>query len=553
MSTPSSSEPTPAEHKGTPYVAPVPSTLRDVPPPSRNPALISFSGAPSLSTLRSLSHSALRCRVASFSRFLIQTHSVPAGAVVAIVIPNSPQFVVAFLGTTAAGLVAAPLNAAYTAEEFQFFLSDAGVNAVVVSSDLAADAPLRTAAENLSLPILPFPDVLVGPAIAEEDAVSTNDDLCRYPPDEKFVPQPESIALFLHTSGTTSRPKGVPLTHANLVVSLTNIANTYELTPDDRCLLVMPLFHVHGLMAATLTTLATGGTVIFPPGGKFSASAFWPSLVAGGATWYTAVPTIQQILLARAEKDFPKETPPKLRFIRSCSASLAAPVLLKVEEAFGAPVLEAYAMTEAAHQMTSNPLPKHGVHKPGSVGLPQNVEVAILNEKCEAMSAGQIGEVCIKGENVTKGYQNNAEANKAAFAGGWFHTGDQGTLDEDGYLLLTGRIKELVNRGGEKISPLEVDAALLSHAGVKEAVAFAVPDDKYGEEVNAAVIWREDSKGTIEELKISMGKRIAAFKMPKRIFFVDDLPRTATGKIQRRIVANHFLELLEKGEVAGAV
>lgn len=553
MSAPSISGPASADDTGAPYAPPVLSTLRDFPPSSPNPALISFSGAPSPSTLQYLSHSALRCRIASFSRFLIDTHSVPASAVVAIVIPNSPQFVVAFLGATAAGLVAAPLNAAYTAQEFEFFLSDAAVSTVVVRSDLAEDAPLRAAAEKLSLPVLPFPDVLVGPATAEEDAVAVDDDLCRYPLDENFVPKPESVGLFLHTSGTTSRPKGVPLTHSNLVVSLTNIANTYELTPDDRCLLVMPLFHVHGLMAATLTTLATGGAVIFPPGGKFSASAFWPSLVAGGATWYTAVPTIQQILLARAEKDYPKENPPQLRFIRSCSASLAAPVLLKMEEAFGASVLEAYAMTEAAHQMTSNPLPKHGVRKPGCVGLPQNVEVAILDEKNEAVAEGQIGEVCIRGENVTKGYQNNPEANEAAFAGGWFHTGDQGGLDKDGYLMLTGRIKELVNRGGEKISPLEVDAALLSHAGVKEAVAFAVPDEKYGEEVNAAVIWRENEGGTMEELRISMGKRIAAFKMPKRIFFVDNLPRTATGKIQRRIVAKHFLELLKKGEVAGAV
>lgn len=502
--------------------------------------------------MQSLSRSALRCRIASFARFLITTHSVASGSVIAIVIPNSPHFVVAFLGTAAAGLVAAPLNAAYTADEFEFFLSDAGVAAVVVASDLPEETPLRAAAAKLSLPVISFPDELVGPATAAEDKAVGEDDLCTYPTDDSFVPKPDSVGLFLHTSGTTSRPKGVPLSQENLVTSITNIATTYELTAEDRCLLVMPLFHVHGLMAATLTTLATGGAVIFPPGGKFSASAFWPSLISGAATWYTAVPTIQQILLARAEKDYPKENPPKLRFIRSCSASLAPTVLLGVEERFGASVLEAYAMTEAAHQMTSNPLPKHGDRKPGSVGLPQNVEVAILDDKNEKVADGMVGEVCIRGKNVTKGYQNNPTANEAAFAGGWFHTGDQGALDADGYLMLTGRIKELVNRGGEKISPLEVDAALLSHPGVKEAVAFAVPDEKYGEEVNAAVIWKEDQKGTLEELKAVIGKKLAEFKMPKRIFFVDNLPRTATGKIQRRIVAKHFLDLVEKGE-AGEV
>lgn len=541
-----------AVETATSYKPPTLSTLRDVPPESSKPALISFSDAPSSSSIKLLSHKALRCRIAAFARLLITTHAVSPGAVIAIVIPNSPQFVVAFLGTTAAALVAAPLNAAYTADEFEFYLSDAGVGAVVVPSHLPEDAPLRASAAKLSIPVIAFPDELVGPATAEEDAASGDDELCNYPTDEKFVPHPDSVALFLHTSGTTSRPKGVPLSQENLITSISNIAKTYELTPEDRCLLVMPLFHVHGLMAATLTTLATGGAVIFPPGGKFSASAFWPSLVSGGATWYTAVPTIQQILIARAEKDYPKENPPPLRFIRSCSASLAPSVLVAVERAFGAPVLEAYAMTEAAHQMTSNPLPKHGVHKPGSVGLPQNVEVAILDGNNEKVVDGTVGEVCIRGKNVTKGYQNNPTANEVAFAGGWFHTGDQGMLDADGYLSLTGRIKELVNRGGEKISPLEVDAALLSHPGVKEAVAFAVPDDKYGEEVNAAVIWREDQKATVSELNAVAGQKLASFKMPKRIFVVDDLPRTATGKIQRRIVAKHFLDLLEKGE-AGEV
>lgn len=281
---------------------------------------------------------------------------------------------------------------------------------------------------------------------------------------------------------------------------------------------------------------------MFPPGGKFSASAFWPAMVHGGATWYTAVPTIHQILLARADKDYPSD-PPKLRFIRSCSASLAPAVLERLEQRFGASVLEAYAMTEAAHQMTSNPLPKYGERKAGSVGTAQGgVRVAVLNEENKEVGAGVVGEVCIRGENVTFGYQNNPPANKLAFAGGWFHTGDQGMLDTDGYLTLTGRLKELVNRGGEKISPLEVDAALLAHEAVKEAVSFAVPDEKYGEEVNAAVIFKEGMTLGVEELEKFVLGRLATFKVPKKFFVCDDLPRTATGKIQRRFVAKHFLD-----------
>lgn len=298
-------------------------------------------------------------------------------------------------------------------------------------------------------------------------------------------------------------------------------------------------------MAAMLTTLATGGTVIFPPGGKFSASVFWPALIEGGATWYTAVPTIHQILLARADQDYPSD-PPKLRFIRSCSASLAPAVLQRLEQRFCTPVLEAYAMTEAAHQMTSSPLPKHGERKAGSVGTAQGVvKVAILDQENREVAVGIVGEVCIRGENVTSGYQNNPPANEISFAGGWFHTGDQGMLDADGYLTLTGRIKELVNRGGEKISPLEVDATLLAHEAVKEAVSFAVPDEKYGEEVNAAVIFKEGASIGVDVLDRFVLARLAPFKVPKRYFVCDDLPRTATGKVQRRFVAKHFLDQLK--------
>jgi len=207
-----------------------------------------------------------------------------------------------------------------------------------------------------------------------------------------------------------------------------NIMATYELCEADKTYLVMPLFHVHGLMSALLSTLAAGGVVVLPTGGKFSAQVFWTDIKAHAITWYTAVPTIHQILLARAEENKEHEGVP-LRFIRSCSASLAAPVLERLESTFKAPVLEAYAMTEAAHQMTSNPLPKYGPHKAGTVGKGTNVEIAILNDKGDILPVGEVGEVCIKGKNVTPGYHNNPKANEEAFLYGWFHTGDQGKLD----------------------------------------------------------------------------------------------------------------------------
>ena len=283
------------------------------------------------------------------------------------------------------------------------------------------------------------------------------------------APNPDDVALFAYTSGTTGRPKCVPLTHANVLWSSRNIAAHYGLTSADRSLVVLPLFHGHGLIGATLSTLASGGTVIVPP--RFSASEFWKLFREHRATWYSAVPTIHQVLLARADSDGAPHR--GLRFIRSCSAALAPTILTNLENRFGAPVLEAYGMTEAAHQVASNPLPPLP-HKPGTVG--PGAGISIIDENGRHLAANTPGEVVVRGPNVMRGYRNNPEANAAAFIDGWFRTGDIGVIDNDGYLALIGRIKELINRGGEKISPEEVEAVLLEHPAVAEAAVFGVPD-----------------------------------------------------------------------------
>lgn len=303
--------------------------------------------------------------------------------------------------------------------------------------------------------------------------------------------------------------------------------------------------HVHGLMAGLLAPLMAGSSVILPSEGRFAAGSFWRDCCTYKATFFTAVPTMHQILLSRAAQDYPASNPPPLRFIRSCSASLAAATLEKLEATFKVPVLEAYAMSEASHQMTSNPLPKNGPRKPGSVGRAQgSVEVTILDEHNKPVPVGKVGEVCIRGPNVTGGYWNNPKANAEAYAGGYFHTGDQGWLDHEGYLTLTGRIKELINRGGEKISPLEVDSCLLSHPAVVEACCFAVPDEKYGEVVAAVVVLRPEvaSEGSKLEdaIKKHCAKSLADFKVPTRIFVTDQIPKGPTGKIQRRTMASFF-------------
>jgi oxalate---CoA ligase len=275
---------------------------------------------------------------------------------------------------------------------------------------------------------------------------------------------------------------------------------------------MMPLFHVHGLLAAFLAPLYSGGSVIVPP--KFSASEFWSDFVTYGANWYTAVPTIHQILL---KSPMPKPVP-EIRFIRSCSSPLSPKTFQDLEKAFNAPVLEAYAMTEAAHQMTSNPLPP-GKRKPGSVGIGQGVEVKILDEEGNEVPQSKEAEICIRGENVTKGYLNNPSANKSSFTkGGFFRTGDQGKKDSDGYIIITGRIKELINKGGEKISPIELDNALANHPNIAEAVTFAIPDDgHYGEDIGAAVVLKGTFNVSAEDLRSWMAERVATFKVPKKV------------------------------------
>uniref|UniRef100_A0A1D1ZJZ9 4-coumarate--CoA ligase n=1 Tax=Anthurium amnicola TaxID=1678845 RepID=A0A1D1ZJZ9_9ARAE len=474
----------------------------------------------------------------------LASSGVRPGDVVALTFPNTVELVVVFLAVIRSRAVAAPLNPAYTQEEFEFYLSDSEAKLLVTNPE--GNPAAEAAAAKLAVP-----HAAAKLADPSGPVDITPFELLHRCPDES-VPaagnEPSDVALFLHTSGTTSRPKGVPLTQLNLAASVQNIRSVYGLTESDATVVVLPLFHVHGLVAGLLASLGAGASVCLPASGRFSASAFWPDMRACGATWYTAVPTIHQIVLDRHAAR-PEPSYPRLRFIRSCSASLAPAILERLEAAFGAPVLEAYAMTEAAHLMASNPLPEAGTHKAGSVGRPVGQEMAVLDPNGVPQPPHASGEVCIRGPNVTKGYKNNPEANKAAFQFGWFHTGDVGFMDADGYLHLVGRIKELINRGGEKISPIEVDAVLLSHPDVAQAVAFGVPDDKYGEEINCAVIPKEGAE-VDEAAVLGFCKRnLAAFKVPKKAFITDSLPKTATGKIQRRVVAEHFLAQVSAAKV----
>ncbi|MGE0450305.1 MAG: acyl--CoA ligase [Vicinamibacterales bacterium] len=448
---------------------------------------------------------------------------VSRGDRVGIALPNGLPAIVAFLAASLAG-TAAPLNPGYKEDEFTFYLEDTDARVLLLPPDGTDDA--RRAAGD-RVPVLPV----------AMDGTGT----VRVPGSHRgrsiIPPSVDDVALILHTSGSTGRPKRVPLSHTNLSISANNIARWYTLTGDDVSLCVMPLFHVHGLVASTLATFATGGTLVVP--GKFSPLSFWRIAQDHGITWYSAVPTLHQLLLARAEPGSGR--PPgseKLRFIRSCSAALPPQVMLDLEAAFGAPVLEAYGMTEAAHQMASNPLPP-AARIPGSVGPGTDVRLSIMDEAGRLLPVGERGEVVIQGPNVIRGYENNPEANATSFVDGWFRTGDQGFLDRDGYLTLVGRLKEMINRGGEKISPREIDEVLLAHPAVAEAVCFGVPHPTWGEEVAAAVVLR--APATSAELVSFCRDRLASYKLPKQIHITDAIPRTATGKIQRRRVADAYI------------
>jgi acyl-CoA synthetase (AMP-forming)/AMP-acid ligase II len=488
------------------------------------PSLLNAAPASSIAVIipengATITYESLRRQVMGMAESLAGM-GIGRGDRVANVLPNGLPTIVAFLAGAVAG-TAAPLNPAYRYDEFCFYLEDTSAKVLLAPPEGAEDA--RRAAKDLNIPVYAVD-------MDEKGNVSIVDGPRGVPVQ---MPTGEDVALVLHTSGSTGRPKRVPLKQKNIAVSCGNVAGTYQLTPNDVSLCVMPLFHIHGLVASTLSTFLTGGTVVVP--NKFNPMSFWRTVREHGVTWYSCVPTIHQLSVARLHEK--PEGLEKLRFVRSCSSALSPALMEKLEKTLEVPVLEAYGMTEASHQMCSNPLPPRG-RKAASVGPGTGVKVAIMDEEGNLLPSGQLGEVVIQGPNVIEGYENNPEANAKSFTNGWFRTGDQGTIDEDGYLHLTARIKELINRGGEKIAPLEIDEVMLCHPCVAEAVAFGMPHPTWGEEVAIAVVLKEPQSEAvlIEHCK----QRLADFKVPKKVHIVDKIPRTATGKIQRRALASAF-------------
>ncbi|MBV1707602.1 MAG: acyl--CoA ligase [Hyphomicrobiales bacterium] len=466
-----------------------------------------------------LTYGGLRDLVAR-TRASLNAHGIGRNDRVAIVLPNGPEMATAFIAVASAA-TAAPLNPSYRSDEFKFYLEDLHARALVVEA--GSSSPAVEVARELGIMVLTLqPEAAQGAGAFT--LAGEGQGPCTAGPAEA-----DDIALILHTSGTTSRPKIVPLSQRNISVSAGNIAATLAFGAHDCGLNIMPLFHIHGLMAGVLAPLSAGGKVFCTPG--FNALRFFAWMSEAKPTWYTAVPTMHQAILARAagHRDIIAQHP--LRFMRSSSSSMPPQVIAEMEATFGAPLIEAYGMTEAAHQMVSNPL--QGKRIPGSVGLAAGPEVALMNDEGVLLGPGETGEIVIRGANVTAGYEANPQANASAFTKGWFRTGDQGTIDAEGYISLTGRLKEIINRGGEKISPREVDEVLMDHPSVRQAVVFGVKHDKLGEDVAAVIVLREGTSATETDIRQFVSARLAPYKVPRKVLFMEQIPLGATGKLQR--------------------
>jgi acyl-CoA synthetase (AMP-forming)/AMP-acid ligase II/thioesterase domain-containing protein/aryl carrier-like protein len=445
------------------------------------------------------------------------------GSRLATVLPDTPDTVAPFLGALSAGVAWCPLSPALRRDEVERYVAALRADAILAPPDPGGAA--RQVAESRGIPFLTFEPDGQGdePAIRPASAGVARSG-------EGRLPDPGDLAMVFHTSGTTSRPKLVPLTHGNVVPAILGVVEALRLTSGDRCLNVMPLSHLHGLGIGILASLAGGGRTVCAAG--FDGARFFDWLREFQVTWYSAASPVHKAVLDALARDPGAARGHSLRFVRSGSSRLAPSVMEGLEKALGVPVIDSYGMSEAVAQLATNLLPP-GRRKVGSVGVAAGSEIAVIDAAGTRLPTGQTGEVVIRGPSVTAGYENDDEANRGAFIDGWLRTGDRGYLDEDGFLFLRGRLKEVINCGGETVSPFEVDEVLMRHPAVKDAAAFPLPDRRLGEAVGAAAVLHGGAAATEPEIIRFASERLAHYKVPRAVFFVDALPRGATGKVRR--------------------
>ncbi|MFF2847340.1 FadD7 family fatty acid--CoA ligase [Streptomyces sp. NPDC058001] len=454
------------------------------------------------------------------------------GDPVGLVDANTVEFVAALLGAARAGLVTTPLDPSLPGPETATRLAALGARALLTGPGAPAASP------EAAVPTWP---VRVGflPAGTVTVTVDTGERAAPRGGGAAGELTPQD-ALVLFTAGTTDRAKMVPLTHANVAAGVTAVCATYELGTADGTVAAMPFFHGHGLLATLLASFAGGGRVVLPSRGRFSAHTFWDDMEIAHATWFTAVPTIHQILLARSAQEYPGRQAQPLRFVRSCSAALPTATAQSLEDLLGAPLLSAYGMTESTHQAAGEPLPRNGTRKPESVGPATGVDLRIADVDGHACPPGAEGEVWVSGPAVARGYLGDPTETAHSYVDGWFRTGDLGLLDTDGCLFLTGRIKNLINRGGEKISPEHVEEVIADCPGVAEAAVFPVPDATYGQRVGAVVVVREGEATESARILRHCRTRLAPYEVPERLQVVTALPHTAKGGLDRRELITRY-------------
>lgn len=458
----------------------------------------------------SYSHDELE-RVIEKFRVNLREQGVKKGSAVALMLPNGIELIASFLALNMLECAAVILNPALSRDEFSFALEDSGASFLITTGDQSLDVRVNQ----------------VGGAESHSNA-------------------PTGASLVMYTSGTTARPKGVALSNTHLIASMESFIRSFQLSADDVALMVMPLFHIHGLVGVTLSTLLSAGTVVVCP--RFSAGSFWPLAVRYGATWYSASPTIHRILYRQSMSETEKTEKTangkgraghRLRFIRSSGAPMGKEEIEAIESRFETVLLSAYGMTESANQISANPLPPEK-RKSETVGVPRGVSVRVIAPDGRDLAPGETGEIIISGPSVIKQYHRRPEADRTGFIEGWLRTGDQGRIDQDGFISVTGRLKDLIIRGGENIAPQEVELALLRHPDVLEAACFGQSDSKYGEEVYAAVVVGGDAHS--EDLLRHCRELLSPFKVPKKIYLTPSLPKNATSKIERRRLSELFKE-----------
>jgi len=461
---------------------------------------------------------------------------VKKGDNVCVLIPNRPEFIYSFFGVMRAGAVAVPINTLLKGEEITYIVNNCEAEAIIVAHDYL---DLFRSISN------DCPKVKHVISTTDDDDVISFDTLLTTPIDESLLPSitEEDDASIIYTSGTTGRPKGVILTHGNYIADTRMMNEAVKMNPDDRFVCILPLFHVNAQVVTTLAPMYAGASMVLME--KFSPKQFLPALERYGATAFSGVPTVYAIL--NNQPDAEQYDLSKLRFCVCGGAPMTVGVFEEFEKKYKAFILEGYGLSEGTCASSVNPL--GGKRKVGSIGLPYEEQpMKIVDDNDNEVPPGTVGQIVVKGPNVMKGYYNNPEATAATLKDGWLHTGDLGYVDDEGYFFIVGRKKEMIIRGGENIYPKEIEEVVYRHPAIREATVVGLPDEVWGEEVTAFIALRDQASLTEEDLIHYCKEHLADYKCPRKVFFVDDLPKTATGKIQKNKVVQRFLAERGTGE-----